>query len=133
MKAFNLFCSLLFVLYIPIYSQWTEIPIGTSADIFDLHFISINIGWVVGSNGTILKTSNGGITWSVQQSNLSSNIYSVCFTDSLHGWVCGPDGNILKTTNGGENWIQKQSGVSENINSIFLKIKYQTNFKDLLK
>jgi len=118
MKAFNLFCSLLFVLHIPIYSQWSQFPMGTSADIFDLHFITQNTGWVVGSNGTILKTTNGGNSWAVQQSNLSINIYSVCFTDSLHGWVCGPDGNILKTTNGGENWIQKPSGVSENINSI---------------
>ncbi len=79
----------------------------------------MNTGWVVGSNGTILKTTNGGNWWSVQQSNLSVELDSVYFIDSLNGWVCGPDGNILKTTNGGENWIQKPSGVFENINSIF--------------
>lgn len=118
MKAFYLLCSTLFVLNISNYPQWTEIPIGTSANLIGLHFTSVNTGWVVGTNGTILKTSNGGNWWTVQQSNLNIDFASVYFIDSLKGWACGVYGNIIKTTNGGTTWVQKPSGVTENINSI---------------
>lgn len=119
MKLVKLLLIGLVFLNIPCYTQWTLIPIGTSADIFDLHFISMNTGWVVGSNGTILKTTNGGNTWAVQKSNLNTNLSSVYFIDSLNGWACGVNGKILKTTDGGINWVQKLSGVTENINSIY--------------
>ena len=54
MKAFYLLCSLLFVLNISNYPQWTEIPIGTSANLIGLHFTSVNTGWVVAVSYTHL-------------------------------------------------------------------------------
>jgi len=119
MKAFYLLCSMLFVLNISNYPQWTEIPIGTSSHLYDVNFVTKDLGWVVGSEGTILKTTNGGNYWSVQQSNLSVELYSVQFIDSLFGWICGEGGTLLKTTNGGVTWVQKPSGVVENINSLY--------------
>jgi len=119
MKAFYLLCSLLFVLNISNYPQWTEIPIGTCFHLYDVIFVNKDLGWVVGSQGTILKTTNGGNYWSVQQSNLSVELYSVQFIDSLFGWICGEGGTLLKTTNGGVTWVQKPSGVVENINSLY--------------
>lgn len=119
MKIFIFICFLLATLNIPIRSQWTELPIGTSANLIGLYFTSVNTGWVVGTGGTILKTTNGGSWWTVQQSSLNIDFASVYFIDSLNGWICGVYGNILKTTDGGNTWLQKPSGVTENINSIF--------------
>ena len=82
-------------------------------------FVDVNTGWAVGDDPLIMKTTNGGNYWSVQQSNLSVELYSVQFIDSLFGWICGEGGTLLKTTNGGVTWVQKPSGVVENINSLY--------------
>jgi len=94
-------------------------PIGTSSHLYDVYFVTKDLGWVVGNNGTIFKTTNGGNTWAVQQSNLNLELYSVQFIDSLFGWICGEGGTLLKTTNGGITWVQKPTGVVENINSLY--------------
>ena len=54
----------------------------------------------MGSNGTILATTNGGVTWKAQKSGTSTILTGVAFTTASHGWVAG-FGTILTTTNGG--------------------------------
>ncbi len=39
----------------------------------DVEFTSIDTGWVVGIYGKILKTTDAGITWFQQQSNVSDD------------------------------------------------------------
>jgi len=43
-------------------NNWTIDPIGTGSNMFSIHFSSLNTGWVIGSNGSILKTNTGGIS-----------------------------------------------------------------------
>jgi len=83
---------------------------------FAIHFADENSGWIVGSSGTIKKTSDGGDSWQAQQSRVQSNLWEVCFINNLTGWICGADNTILKTTDGGETW-QKifLPGISEKI------------------
>ena len=55
-----------------------------------LHFSDLLNGWVVGRNGLVLKTNDGGTTWTAitttgQTSN--SNSKAVFFTDANHGWI----------------------------------------------
>jgi hypothetical protein len=66
--------------------------------------------------GVILRTTDGGNTWSNQTSPTELPLTDVCFTDNDYGWivgstsVCTPhDGIILNTTNGGETWIEQWS------------------------
>ncbi len=119
MKIFKLVSYFFMLFHSFTYAQWTEMPIGTSSHLYDLYFVTKDLGWVVGSEGTILKTTNGGVYWSIQQSNLSVELYSIQFIDSLFGWICGEGGTLLKTTNGGTTWVQKPSGVVEHINSLY--------------
>jgi photosystem II stability/assembly factor-like uncharacterized protein len=56
----------------------------------------------VGYAGTILRTTNGGLTWFQQNSGTVQNLYDVFFTDTHHGTVVGENGTILRTVNGGE-------------------------------
>jgi photosystem II stability/assembly factor-like uncharacterized protein len=82
-------------------------------------------GWAVGNiavqqdaaNGftpgesVIVHTSNGGVTWTPQQTSIStSQLESVFFLDDLYGWAGGP-GYILYTTNGGVSWTKTTTGV----------------------
>ena len=71
-------------------------------------------GWAAGDSGVIIKTSNGGINWNLQQSGISQNIHYIFFLNKRLGWALSwvvsdnPMKNfgtiILKTTNGGDNW-----------------------------
>ena len=49
----------------------------------------------------MLRTINGGTSWSTLSSGTTNDLYSVYFTDPHTGYVTGEGGTILKTTNGG--------------------------------
>jgi photosystem II stability/assembly factor-like uncharacterized protein len=91
----------------------------------DIFFLSDCLhGWIVGDDGIILKTSNGGKDWHYLNrkyyikgsfwvqlaktpsatTNISCQFNKVVFCDSLIGWIGGDNGLLLKTTDGGVNW-----------------------------
>jgi hypothetical protein len=43
--------------------NWNYQTSGTIETLTSVHFTDNNTGWVVGDNGTILKTTNGGVTF----------------------------------------------------------------------
>ena len=71
---------------------------------YSIFFSDENNGWIVGYDGTIKYSSDGGNTWKSQQSGVSSNLWDVCFISNDIGWVCGQNNTILKTINGGKTW-----------------------------
>jgi hypothetical protein len=56
---------------------------------------------MVGSQATILRTTDGGATWTIQSSPTHHQFDGVCFTDADNGTVVAMDGIILRTTTGG--------------------------------
>jgi hypothetical protein len=64
-------------------------------------FIDANIGYAAGEFGTILNTTDGGITWNFQISGTGLRLNSVFYTNENTGYIVGAGGTILKTTNGG--------------------------------
>ncbi len=76
-------------------------------------------GWVVGNNGTILKTINGGEAWAAQPSGTTANLRDVHFVNASRGWAVGNGGVILTTTDGGATWVAEPSGVTANLRSVF--------------
>jgi len=69
-----------------------------------VYFIDSDKGWVVGRNGTILYTTNGGAKWNKQAYKDRTAFYGVFFLDTNRGWIIGQGGTILTTTNGGSQW-----------------------------
>lgn len=74
-----------------------------------LFFVDAKRGWAVGGEGTILKTTNGGVTWSSQVSGVKSTVlWSIWFTDADNGCIVGHNsdmnGVILRTTDSGATW-----------------------------
>lgn len=103
-----------FIFSITSFSQWTNqniVPEGNH--LWSNYFIDNNIGWMVGTDGFIAKTSNGGLDWVEQNSGTAYTLRSVQFIDNNNGWICGDNGLIIKTSNGGQNWIQLSSGTNE--------------------
>ena len=64
-------------------------------------FTDANHGWAVGAGGTIVATTDGGATWSAQDSGTTQTLNSVVFTDADHGIIVGYGGTVLSTTRGG--------------------------------
>jgi len=87
-------------------------------------FVNQNNGYATGESGIIMKTTDGGSSWS-QQVIPSFHFYDIFFVDSLTGWVTGeylglPHYTaVFKTTDGGANWNETQFGSDENFSSIY--------------
>jgi photosystem II stability/assembly factor-like uncharacterized protein len=69
----------------------------------DVYFLDKNIGWIVGRDGTILNTINGGENWTKQNSGATLELTSVQFLNESVGWIVG-DETILYTEDGGDDW-----------------------------
>jgi len=82
--------------------HWTPQRSGVIAALTGVWFAGADTGTVVGYAGTILRTTNGGLTWYAQQSHTVQNLYDVFFTDTRNGTVVGEEGTILRTVNGGD-------------------------------
>jgi len=94
---------------------WVEKPLGGDYPVLrGLNFISANEGWVVGDDGFIAHTTNGGDTWDLQASGTGKDLDAVSFLDSQRGYAVAADpatGNaLLKTTDGGLTWVEETTG-----------------------
>src|ERR1039458_10628948 len=108
-------------------AQWfwqNPLPQGNSLN--SVKFISSTTGWAVGYLGTILKTSDRGITWILQSSGTTEDLFGIAFTDINNGTAVGSNGTILRTTNGGAVWVSQSCGdrKSTRLNSSHLGISY---------
>jgi len=93
--------------------------------ILNFHFWDANNGWAVGSNGVVIKTTDGGSSWTRFGYKIGLpkvtdvDLNSVYFTDSNTGYIGGVNGVLFKTTNGGANWTELTSPVtSSTINDL---------------
>lgn len=93
-------------------------PLPQGNRLKDVFFVNSQTGWSVGFTGTILKTSNAGTTWQIQNSGTFSDLNSVHFLDTQNGWVAGADGTVIHTTDGGDNWQMQNTDVTITLNSI---------------
>jgi photosystem II stability/assembly factor-like uncharacterized protein len=95
-------------------TEFDNYAFGTTT-IYDLDFVDENIGWLVGTGGMIVKTTNGGQYWIPNTSNTNSEFYGVDFVNSTTGWAVGQYGLIRKTTDGGATWFIQTSGVTNEL------------------
>jgi len=91
------------------HNQWIKVESGVTTCLNDVDFPDDQNGWVVGDDGVILNSKNGGESWQRQICPIGGFLFAVDFTDNKNGWICSRD-SILRTTNGGESWEIKYSG-----------------------
>lgn len=106
---------LLSILSIGIFAQpqWYAQNSQTNTFLFDVHFADKDNGWIAGNTGTILNTTDGGITWNEQTTPPNNTYYCVYFSDAMHGWAGGFGGRLIHTTDGGSNWINGTAGTNK--------------------
>lgn len=117
----TLILLLVLLLFVPIKSvlaqaDWIQINSGITEDnLEDIQFVNINTGFVVGTRGIVLKTTNSGLTWEQKSTPLSSNLIAVWFMDAQIGLAVGDLGRIIRTANSGETWNLMISPVTESL------------------
>lgn len=119
--------------------SWTPMAAGLLPNgylIFSISAVSDDVVWAVASgeyyqapipataSPYILRTSNGGQTWTVHQveESLATISFRIVALDSLTAWITtqdyggGAGRKLYKTTDGGLNWTSKQDHVSAGVN-----------------
>jgi photosystem II stability/assembly factor-like uncharacterized protein len=113
MQKKMIFIVLVILMYLPpVLSQtWMQIPSGTTKNLTAISFPSASIGYIGGEDSLLLKTADGGQTWS--QLNYSGvtffpngeNIVDLKFISELVGFMTvGPYTGSFKTIDGGNTW-----------------------------
>ncbi|MDQ6785847.1 MAG: YCF48-related protein [Acidobacteriota bacterium] len=111
-------------------ADWTQQKSGTLAWLHDVYFVNENKGFIVGSSGILLLTTDSGKTWRAQEKFTTDTIEQIYFSDENTGWLLcekslferGALGSsyLLKTTDGGAHWEQISfGGGRERITKIF--------------
>lgn len=60
--------------------------------------------WAVGYWGTVLRTEDGGSSWSPADTPTARTLFDVAFADNRHGWAVGEWGTVLRSVDGGHSW-----------------------------
>ncbi len=89
------------------YNPWQVINLPAQANLLDIGFTEDhNHGWLVGSEATLLETTDGGKTWQSRTLELDNPKYrftSVSFAGE-EGWITGEPSILLHTADGGKSW-----------------------------
>ncbi|MCC6484511.1 MAG: hypothetical protein IT209_06665, partial [Armatimonadetes bacterium] len=108
-------------------TQWTQQSSGTTQNLNDISVISFAIStattaaYAVGDAGTILKTTDGGATWTAQTSPTSNNLRGVSAPTALFAFAVGDGGVIIKTSDGGATWTSVTSPTTSKLTACFFR------------
>lgn len=76
-------------------------------DLFGVSFVNQLHGWVSGYHGSVLKTSDGGGTWSYQEMGADQLIRRIRFVNEKQGWAVGHRGSVYRSSDGGAKWNER--------------------------
>jgi photosystem II stability/assembly factor-like uncharacterized protein len=83
---------------------WDRIQLRSTFPLWDVTFVDTLRGYIVGDFGVILRTTDGGFTWTQQLSPDQFALRNVHFFDDSTGLAAGFRGNIIRSTDGGDSW-----------------------------
>ena len=83
---------LVFILSITISAQqewfWQN-PLPQGNTLHSVQLVSANVGWALGDGGTILKTTDGGLSWISQSISEPYDLYAAQFNNLNNGFIVG--------------------------------------------
>jgi hypothetical protein len=92
-------------------TTWSSLSGGTTENLTDITFTDNNTGYVVGYDGTILRTTDGGANWSTLPSLTDYKLTRIMFPGPMTGYIVGHadfifplQAMVLRTLDGGSSW-----------------------------
>ncbi len=107
MKTFLLLFALLYSTSFIAQNYWNGLPSAPLSEsrYDDVFFLNDNTGWAVnGSEGKVLKTTDGGSTWEIQFVVPNSYFRNIEFLNNDIGFLGTLDGQFYRSDDGGANW-----------------------------
>lgn len=88
---------------------WTHKAGSPRSYLMSIDMVDDSVGWVVGQNELIMKTTDGGSNWKTQTPAIAGDLYAVSAIDRDHAFAGGnrafAGGSIfMSTTDGGRTW-----------------------------
>lgn len=88
---------------------WQHQESGVTSDLLAGSAPSNDVCWISGTNGTILRTTDGGAHWTritspTLEGNVTPDWTSVTATDASHATVTPREGTSFVTSDGGNTW-----------------------------
>ena len=100
-------------------TTWTT-QVSSGSKLYGISASDPSVAYAVGDNGTVQKTTNGGINWSSQTTDSNYVLYGVNAVNSTTAYAVGKNGNngvILKTIDG-TNWSTMQTVLNAPLSAI---------------
>ena len=90
-------------------ASWTQAEVPTRALLTAVHMHDERTGWAVGHDAVILRTGDGGETWSLvhRAPEEERPLLDVWFRDERTGYAIGAYGYFLATGDGGTTWTSR--------------------------
>ena len=89
--------------------SWTQSKVPTCNLITALYMHDERLGWAVGHDAMILRTTDGGATWEIihQAPELELPLLDIFFHNENEGVAIGAYGYYLESTDGGDTWSER--------------------------
>lgn len=84
----------------------------------DIGFFNSTDGIAIGNCGTLLKTTNAGVSWEHYFLEVPKNLTSLDIVDANTAFIAGDSGLVLKSTNAGSSWITLNTQCDTNLTGI---------------
>ncbi|MEB2329837.1 MAG: T9SS type A sorting domain-containing protein [Ignavibacteriaceae bacterium] len=92
-------------------AQWVEQTSGVTITLYSVSAVDDNVAWVAGAGGAVLRTTDGGATWTNVTGApipVSLDLYNIYGVDANTALVTGSGSTafVYRTTDGGNTWTE---------------------------
>jgi len=96
-------------------ASWQQADVPTRATLTAVAFVDANVGFAVGHDAVVLKTTDAGVSWTLLNFEPDSQtaLLNVRFRDARNGYVVGSNGQLWNTNDGGANWQRRTLAVED--------------------
>ncbi|MBK7241961.1 MAG: hypothetical protein IPI00_17820 [Flavobacteriales bacterium] len=93
---------ILLLSYFSTNAQWTQRTSPTTQPLYAVQFVN-DTGYAVGYYGTVIRSTDRGLSWAAMPFPNSGDLHDVYFHDALNGFAAG-DSGLFHTVDGGGSW-----------------------------
>jgi photosystem II stability/assembly factor-like uncharacterized protein len=99
-------------------AAWTEQSVNSPEHLAVVHAVTAEIVWVVGDQGRVVVTTDGGLNWIPRSVPGAANLRGLFAFGEQTSVVSDQLGRFWRTTDGGVQWVQVHGGTGSSINGI---------------
>ena len=97
---------------------WVPQTSGTTTHLRGVSFANSNAGFACGSDGAVLRTTNGGERWEQLDLGQTEWLSDISYVDDTTCVIVGGHGIILRTADGGDSWTDQSVTTFAEFNAV---------------